>query len=205
MGFLWFGKKRDELKEIRESFENIKQDMMHISGWIKHLNAKNKHLEASFEHLSEEILKIKEDIDDIKSGLLMLKTIDKRRVFKHQQTGVYKQTGVQGVQTRVQTGVQTPLFDEILKNLTSSERVIVWILLNSDLKLSCEDLAALLGKQKNTIRGQINSIKQKSESLLEEVLEKNGKKRYYINEKVREILMRSLKKKAKQKRKSESS
>lgn len=203
MGFLWFGKKRDdEIKKIRESFEDVKQDIIHISGWLKHLNEKNKQHEKNFEHLFEEIFKIKEDIDELKNQLFVFQAISKRKVFKHPSTGVYKQTGVQGVQTRVQTGVQTPIFNEFLKNLSPSERVIVWILLNSEIKLSCEDIAALLGKQVNTIRGQINSIKQKSEDLIEEIVEKNGKKRYYINEKVKDLLVRYLKKKVKTKKSS---
>jgi hypothetical protein len=43
-----------------------------------------------------------------------------------------------------------------------------------EMKLSYEDLALMLGKEKSTIRGQINTIKQKSEGLIEEITEKNG-------------------------------
>jgi len=42
-------------------------------------------------------------------------------------------------------------------------------------------------------RGQINSIKQKSEGLIEEIVEKNGKKRVYVPEKVREKLLKYAK------------
>lgn len=200
MGFLWFGKKKDKFKEIQDSFNAVKQDMSRVFGWIKHLHEKDKHLEANLERVAEEILKIKEDIDEIKSNLFLIKTTKKMQVFKHQQTGVYKQTGVERVQTPVQTGVQTGVFDEIFSNLSSSERLIVWVLLNSDVKLSCEDIAVVLGKQKSTIRGQINSIKQKSESLIKESVEKNGKKRYYIEEKTKEWLLQKIKQKIKKKK-----
>ena len=53
------------------------------------------------------------------------------------------------------------------------------------MKLSYEDLALLLGKERSTIRGQINSIKQKSEGLIKEFSEKNGKKRIYIEEEIK--------------------
>ena len=51
----------------------------------------------------------------------------------------------------------------------------------------------MLGKERSTIRGQINSIKQKSENLIEEVIEKNGKKRVFIPEEMREKLLKKSK------------
>jgi predicted transcriptional regulator len=81
------------------------------------------------------------------------------------------------------------------------ERAIVWVLLNTDEKLSCEDISVLTNKDKSTIRGQLNSIKNKSE-ILEEAMEKNGKKRYFIPEKMKELLLSKIK--AEKKRRSES-
>ncbi|UCD20773.1 MAG: hypothetical protein JSW08_03305 [archaeon] len=196
MGFLFFGKRGDKFKEIRDSFDAVKGDISHISGWIKHLHTKDKHFEEKFEHLMEEILQIKEDIDGIKNPALMLKHPPKQEVFKHKHLFKHKQTGVQSVQTPVQTLQKTPFFNEILSSLSPSERLIVWILLNSDMKLSCENVAALLGKQKNTVRGQINSIKQKGKELISEAIDGN-KKRYSISDEVRENLLKSFKKKVK--------
>ena len=67
------------------------------------------------------------------------------------------------------------------------------VLLNSDLKLSYDDLAAMTGKSRATIRGQINSIKQKSEGLVEEIIEKNGKKRVFVPENIKEKLLKNVK------------
>jgi hypothetical protein len=201
MGFLFFGRKKEvDSTRIDESFGKVKQDIGQISTWIKHLHEKDKHHEENIEQVMEEIIKIREDIDDIKGQVFMFEHMNKRQVFKQQQTAVYKQTPVYGVQTAVQTGVQTPYFNEILKTLSPSERLIVWILLNSEVHLSCEDVAALLGKQSNTVRGQLNGIKQKSENLISEMLEKNGKKRYYIDEKIRDSLLKGLKIKSKDQR-----
>jgi len=71
--------------------------------------------------------------------------------------------------------------------------------LNSDLKLSYEDLAAMLGKRKSTIRGQVNSIRQKSEGLIEEIVGENNKKRVFIPEKNKEILLKTRKVKSRNK------
>ena len=103
----------------------------------------------------------------------------------------------QAMPASVQTGVQTPVQTDILSNLTVMERAIVWSLLNSDMKLSYEDLAALLGKDKSTIRGQINTIKQKNPSIIEESRELNGKKRLYINPEIRGKIVKSVKVKVK--------
>jgi chromosome segregation and condensation protein ScpB len=71
------------------------------------------------------------------------------------------------------------------------------------MKLSYEDLALLLGKERATIRGQINSIKQKSEGLLSELVEKNGKKRVFIPEDIREKLSKYAKVRVKNRKKIE--
>ncbi|MEK6894083.1 MAG: hypothetical protein AABX10_01325, partial [Nanoarchaeota archaeon] len=88
-------------------------------------------------------------------------------------------------QEPVQTAVQTGNFHDILNGLSSNERMIVFTMMNTELKLSYEDIARLLGKERATIRGQINAIKQKSEGLIQELTEPNGKKRLYVNEEVR--------------------
>ena len=110
-------------------------------------------------------------------------------MFKQSPTVFNKQTTVGSVLNSVQTGVQTVF----LENLTTNERAIVFVMVNSDMKLSYEDLAAMLGKRKSTIRGQVNSIKQKSEGLIEEVIGENNKKRIFVPEKVKGILLKTRK------------
>jgi hypothetical protein len=65
------------------------------------------------------------------------------------------------------------------------------------MNLSYEDLAALLGKDRSTIRGQINSIKQKNRGIIEESLEVNGKKRLFIPEEIKSLILKSVKVKVK--------
>src|SRR3989344_1020761 len=111
-----------------------------------------------------------------------------------EKTGVYgKQTAVEVVEKGVQTGVQTGSFYEIFKNLSLNERALLFTLMNSEMKLSYEDLALLLGKERSTVRGQINAIKQKSEGLIEEITEKNGKKRVYVPLEIKEKLAKYAK------------
>ncbi|MCX6748548.1 MAG: hypothetical protein NT076_03000 [Candidatus Pacearchaeota archaeon] len=194
--FEWlFGKKKedDELKiEVRQSFENVKKDIENISKWIKHLNSQNSKQEFKFSDVEARLSSIEEDLGGLKNSIAMLDLSRIKQVFKT-PTGVYgKQTAVQAVQSAVQTAVQT---GEIV-NLTSfslMERALIMVLLNSDMKLSYDDLAAMTGKSRATIRGQVNAIKQKSEGLVEEIIERNGKKRVFIPQEIKEKLLKNVK------------
>ena len=106
-----------------------------------------------------------------------------------------RQTAVQAVGKPVQTAVQTANFYENLQGLSSNERLLIFTLMNAEegMKLSYEDLARLLGKERSTVRGQINAIKQKSEGLIKEQVEQNGKKRVYVGAEIKEKLAKYAK------------
>jgi hypothetical protein len=171
---------------VQTGFNSVKQDIGDISKWIKHLNSKDDTLKEEISELYEELATIKEELENIKN---MISIVGNKEVFKQRQTVFNKQTGVDSVLNSVQTGVQTVFLDK----LSTMERAIVFLLLNSNMKLSYADLAAMLGKRKATIRGQINSIKQKSEGLIEEVISENNKKRVFIPEKIKEMLLKTQK------------
>ena len=200
--FGFFNKKK-EIEHLKQNFHNsfgaVKADLGKVGDWIKHIDNKHKGHENNVEELKKEILLIKNDIEEIKEYIYMAGPRISKQVFKQPQTAVYKQPAVEYEQTAVQTAVQTPF----LNNLTTNERVIIWTLLNSELKLSYEDLAALLGKNTSTIRGQINSLKRKSEGIIEEISEGNGKKRLYIPEEMRNQIVKSVKVRVKKRQKGE--
>jgi predicted transcriptional regulator len=199
MLFGLFGKKEDnsDLKqEIKQSFNTVKQDIKKAAEWIAHLNSRDKQHENDIEAVNGRLSSVENELSEIKTFISFFDSRISKQMFKQQRTGVYKQTAVQGVQTPVQTGVygvQTAIQSAFLGNLSVMERAIVWVLLNTDMKLSYEDIATILNKDKATIRGQINAIKQKSEGIVDEVLESNGKKRYFIGEEMREMLLNKIK------------
>ncbi|MEM4267057.1 MAG: hypothetical protein QW404_03315, partial [Candidatus Nanoarchaeia archaeon] len=145
----------------------------------------------SFERLYQRLENIERDLEDIKA------------FWTRVQTGV--QTRVQTGQTRVQTrvgqtdvrlkqmSVQTNTLTK-LKNLSVTERKIVWIMLNSETKLTYDELYMILGKNKSTLRGQINNIKLKSPGLIKEIVENDGTKRFYIDEEVKNEVLSGGKK-----------
>jgi len=195
--FWWFSKKRGiALEEKTEkSFLAVKKDIEIVGKWIKHLNKQDKQLFDTLFALKEELSTIKSEVEALREGLgIIHEEAKNKQVFKKLPV-LDKQTGVEGVQKAVQTAVQTGSFYEILKGLTSNERLVLFTLMNSDMKLSYEDLALLLGKEKSTIRGQINSIKQKSEdgTLIREIIEKNGKKRVFVPDEIKEKLQKYAK------------
>jgi hypothetical protein len=177
----------EQLKQaVQTGFNSAKQDMNSLSTWVKHLNSEDSKLKEQISILNDEISSIKEELEGLKN---VISIVGERPIFKQRQTVFDKQTAFKGVLNTVQTGVQTAFLD----NLSTTERAIIFVLLNSEMKLSYEDLAAMLGKEKATIRGQINSIKQKSEGLIEEIVGENNKKRVFIPEKAKEILLKTRK------------
>ena len=192
MGWWIFGQEDDhsELKEeIKQSFGAVKQDFKKAADWIAHLNSRDKHHELSIDEMKERLSSVESEMEEMKQVISFFSMRINKQLFKQRQTVDYKQTAVLGVQTGVQTAVQMGF----LSSLSTMERAIVWILLNTDMKLCCEDISAILNKERSTIRGQINAIKQKSEGMLEESVENNGKKRFFISEDVKDMLLSKMK------------
>lgn len=204
--FGWFSKKRDveKLEEhTKKGFSSVKKDLENVGAWIKHLDSKDKQLFDILNELKIEISSIKDEIEGIKEGVSLIDYEVKSKQLSKKTAVLAKQTAVPFVQESVQTPVQTANFYDILQGLSANERLLVFTLMNAGegMKLSYEDLARLLGKERSTIRGQINAIKQKSEGLILELVEPNGKKRVYISEEVRNKLLKYAKVRASEKKK----
>jgi len=190
--FGWFSRKREteQLKEdTKKGFESVKKDISAVSGWIKHLDSEKEIQKKEIVEIKNFLSSINEEIEGLKNVLSIMNDLKNKQLFKTDRRVFNKQTPVLGVQTSVQTSVQTPN----LEQFSVTERAILWILLNSDMKLSYDDLAAMLGKERSTIRGQINTIKSKSEGIIEEHIEKNGKKRVFIPDNIKEKLLKKTK------------
>ncbi len=194
--FEWlFGRKKDvEIvkDEVKNSFSSVKKDINNLSEWIKYLDQQYSKLKFDISDLRKDLSSINEDVEGLKNTLSFIDERLFKQLFKTSKQVFNKQTAVYAVQTGVQTPVQTGVYGN-LSSFSITERAIILVLLNTDLKLSYDDLAAMMGKSRATIRGQINSIKQKSESLVEEVIERNGKKRVFIPDKIKEKLLKSVK------------
>ena len=177
----------DDLKlAVQTGFNSAKHDISNLSGWIKHLKVNDSEIHDEIIRLKEDLSTAKEEIEQLKNVISLVGSVE---VFKQRSTVFNKQTPFNDVLNSVQTGVQTAFLD----NLSTTERAIIFVLLNSDMKLSYEDIASMLGKRKTTVRGQINSIRQKKGGLIEEIVGENNKKRVYIPNNVREILLKTRK------------
>jgi len=193
--FRWlFRSKYKNLEEkTHNSFNSVKKDMDSAGRWIKYLDSRDKQLFDMLNELKLDLASMKDQIESLREGINLVEEEEKnKQVFK--KMGVLdKQTAVEDVENTVQTAVQTGNFYEILRGLSANERLLVFTLMNGDMKLSYEDLALLLGKERSTVRGQINSIKQKNPILIQEISEKNGKKRVYVPLEIREKLLKYAK------------
>ncbi|MFB5637452.1 MAG: hypothetical protein ACE5RF_03495 [Nitrosarchaeum sp.] len=180
-------------EETRKGFESVKKDITSVSKWIKHLDSEKESQKNDINSLKQAVSSMNKEIEELRETVNMMSVLtpnsQNKQMFKTNSYLSNKQTDVFSVQTGVQTGVQTPN----LSIFSITERAIIGVLLNSDMKLSYEDLAALLGKGKSTIRGQINTIKSKNDSIITENIEKNGKKRVYIPQEIKEKLLKKRK------------
>lgn len=187
-----FSRKKDveDLKrDAKNSFDSVKRDINSINSWINFLESEKNNNKKDIEIIKDDLSTIKEELSSLKNVMSFMGEMKINSVSKTPKQVFNKQTPVYAVQTGVQTGVQTPN----LSHFSITERAILWVLLNSDLKLSYDDIAAMLGKERSTIRGQINAIRQKSPELIEEEIEKNGKKRVFIPEEIREKMLKKAK------------
>ena len=198
--FGWFFRKKEveNLKEdTKRGFESVKKDINSISAWIKHLDSEKNLQNKELEDIKGLLSTVNDEIDGLKNVVSIMNELKPKSKFQTPKQVFNKQTGVYAVQTGVQTGVQTPNFDQF----SVTERAIVWVLLNSEIKLSYDDLAAILGKERSTIRGHLNRIKQKSSGLIGESIEKNGKKRVFIPKGIREKMLKKAKVRVNKKKK----
>lgn len=178
-GLFGQGKRIDKLREeVQDSFSHVRRDVNKIGDWIKHLDDKKDSHDTVITSLQDDIKTLQEEIRGIKESLNFFGQGLSKQQTTTKQHPLNKQTDTKNNQTSVQTDVQTSDLDK----LTVMERAVVWALLNTDMKLSYEDVATLLGKDKSTIRGQINTIRQKTPGIIEEIRESNGKKRVFITE-----------------------
>jgi predicted transcriptional regulator len=201
--FEWlFGKSDKKVEEeTRKSFSAVKEDIEKVGKWIKHLDGQDKQLFDIINEIKQDLSSVKTDIDSIREGMNLEDMAVQNKQLLKKMAVSDKQTAVEGVEKDVQTAVQTASFHDILRGLSSNERLLIFTLMQSEMKLSYEDLALLLGKERSTVRGQINAIKQKSEGLIEEYIEKNGKKRVFVPEEVKEKLSKYAKVRVKGKKK----
>lgn len=181
-------KKIDDLHQsVSFSFSNIKRDMDSVGNWITHFNEKHERHDENFDKVHKRLQKVEQELGEMKE------------VWTRVQTRV--QTGQTRVQTRVgQTDVRLKQMSvqantlEKLKNLSVMEKQLMWILLNSEIKMSYDDLFVVLGKNKSTLRGQINNIKLKSPDLIKEAVENDGTKKFYVSDNVRDQILGRAKK-----------
>lgn len=194
--FGWlFGNNRVQTLEedVKKSFQAVKGDFDKVGTWIKHLDEKDKQLFDTLEQLKSDISSIRDEISGLREAVEIVSEGPKIKQVSKKMAVYQKQTAVGDVENGVQTGVQTANLHQILQGLSSNERLLIFTLMNSDMKLSYEDLARLLGKERSTVRGQINAIKQKSEGLILELTEPSGKKRVYVSEEIKEKLLKYAK------------
>ena len=166
---------------LKNSFSRIKEDIFSLSSNVENLHGHKKNHGELIVELDSRIKTLESFIEDTLTNQVLVQT---NHLSKQIQTNVRSK--------RTSMLVQTDAL-ESLKRLTPMERSLVWALLNTDLKLSYSDLSNILGKDESTVRGQVSNIKRKTDELLLERSESNGQKRFYIEDRIKNKIMKRYK------------
>ena len=181
-------KKFSDLNDsLKNSFSNIKEDMFSLSSHVETLHGHKKDHSELIEDLDSRLKTLEGFIEEVLTNPMLVQT-----------DNLSKQTQTHVRPKRTSALVQTDILDS-LKRLTPMERSLVWALLNTDLRLSYRDLARILGKDESTARGQVSNIKRKIDYLILEKSENNGQKRFYIEERIKNKIMKKYRVKTKKK------
>ena len=177
MGFLWFNKKRDGQEEkwdqlhkgLRASFSNIKQDFDHSMGHIDHLHSKKEEHHSRLTKIEERLILLEQMLHDIKGkkDKVQRSTIERVQSFNHSESFMNVQ---------------------IVKNLTPSQKQVVFLLLNSKNPLNYQVIADQVGSSIVTVRRHINDIKRAGVEVKEKISVKNRSKVFYLDEELKGIL-----------------
>lgn len=199
--WLFNKKKGEELEKklvtlhssLEQSFLNIRRDLHGVGDWISHFKNKHDDHDEKLKWLDKRVKDIEGTVNELRSVWTSVQTpVQTATLSKQIQTDSCPNTcpSVSKHLSKQQKKIETI---NQLKNLTMMERALVWVLLNTDLKLSYEDLSIALGKDQSTLRGQINSVKNKSGGLIRETSEREGKKRFFVDEKVKNEILKGSK------------
>ena len=137
--FDWLFGNKKEIERVEEDtkhgFELVKKDVQSVTGWIKHLDSERQLQKNEFDLIKDDLSMVREEIEGLKNMVSMLGNLRPSGGFKTPRRMSNKQTAVQGVEIGVETAVQTPNLDQF----STTERALIWILLNTDMKLSYEE------------------------------------------------------------------
>ena len=181
----WIHERFESLhRHLGVSFSAIKKDMTEINRWLYAFQEQHKNHKKGYTEIERRVREIEAILPSLLRDLEAMQTVVQTAVQNKQS---YKQQ-----QTNSRLGqTQDEPFMSQLRGLSITERAIVWVLLNTDLKYSYEDLKSALGKDESTLRGQINQIKKRCPHLIHEYAENSGKKRFFIDEKIKSELFKT--------------
>lgn len=175
--WLFSSKKRDNnnvitsMQEgIKESFDLVKGDFKKVSGWINTFNKR------TIEH--DERIYILEG----KVNKLMNLIIDGDQVIERVQSFNRSSQSFMNDQSNKDSG-----FSE---RLTPIQKKVVAFMIGLDIPLEYSQIAKKLGLNIVTVRRHINDIKRTGFEIKEKVNTKNKRKVFYIDEKIKKMILR---------------
>lgn len=156
---------KKELEEIQKNIKNVE-----------------KVTKNSFNLFKKDIKEINSTLDKLKLDHDILLELKGRLDAIGTQTKVFKQPSknLNAFKQHLNRGLELDL-----DTFTQREKTLIRVLLdNKDMALSYKDIGKITNKSPSTIRCQINSLKHKTNVLIEEI-DIEGSKRYKVKEEIK--------------------
>jgi hypothetical protein len=182
---------------VKGSFEKMRQDLGVVYRWLTHVIKKNKDLEESHKQLSftsekdrEKIISwinhFSEERDIIKGDIKKLSSyiVDMHGEFKH----LYRK--LEGLETasnfpKFEEEYDIPMESSVkFSDLTPSESTFVNLLMDSNDKLTYDQISERLGLNYGTVKNRLSAIRKKGIEINWD-LNENSEKKFYLNDEER--------------------
>ncbi|MBN1386431.1 hypothetical protein JW968_05665 [Candidatus Woesearchaeota archaeon] len=196
---------KNTLHELKQGHFISKTDIEHLKGWIDHFNQFNGQMIGYIKELNHNLGELNSHFSHISTEIEALKAQKgvpehEKEAIKHELKAHITEFLEQELSKRPIEKAPEPIsppvktapegvLDEFRRDLSISEKTILLELCKTEKGLTYKDLAILTNKSPNTVKNQINSIKNKGFPLKEHISLKG--KVFYLEERLKKILLNS--------------
>lgn len=196
---------KELLSELKNNHSVSRTDIEHLKGWIQHFNDFNREmvgyigdvnnklgeLNSHFSYFQKELEALKGKSNLYSGTTEALKSELKAHIdsFLHKEVALRPVERAPEVSPKPVRRSSEGLLEDFRRDLSLSEKELLLQLCKTDKRLSYKDMAILTGKSPNTVKNQINTIRNKGFPL-KESMSLSGK-RFYLEEQLKRILLNS--------------
>ena len=204
----WFLKKGEDVQtlkkrledidiNIKQSFSHLKEDMKEIGSWISHFNADSAGKDRNLKALEAKIHGLERKVRH-ESTKIEHQNLEHVQPFKRSvQPFMNVQPYVQPLEQQFER-INKESKEDIFNRLTPAQKRVVGLLVYSGGPMDYEEISRRLEINPITARRHLNDVKRAGFNIKRKVSDKSRKNLYYIDEKIREEIIKEARKSTKE-------